>query len=135
MPCATGNTVASNYMHMSFAHLKELTIHHGLLSRVGDEILERDNRTTGRIRPNLLFLGGSSAPEHAHQMWHVMRPVLNADGQETGKFREVTVLRKRNPRQSEQFAHACSLAASSCACSASFLSSQKRPVPSKQWRR
>eukprot|EP00965_Chrysotila_dentata_P049490 1640551-Pleurochrysis_carterae.AAC.1 len=89
---------------MSFAHLKELTICHNLFSRVDDEILERDNRTTGRIRQNLLFLGGSSAPEHAHQMRHVMRPVLNADGQETGKFREVTVLRKRNPRQSEQFA-------------------------------
>eukprot|EP00965_Chrysotila_dentata_P258927 6213395-Pleurochrysis_carterae.AAC.2 len=100
----TGNTVASNYMHMSFAHLKELTIRHGMFSRVDDEILERDNRTTGRICQNLLFWGGSSDPAGAAQTRHVMRPVLDAEGQETGEFREVAVVRKRNPGQSEQFA-------------------------------
>eukprot|EP00965_Chrysotila_dentata_P005205 170712-Pleurochrysis_carterae.AAC.1 len=83
-----GNTAASNYMHLSFAHLRELTIRHGMFSRVDDEILERDNRTTGRIRQNLLFWGGSSDPACAEQVRHVMRPVLDDDGQETGTYQE-----------------------------------------------
>eukprot|EP00965_Chrysotila_dentata_P160307 5293340-Pleurochrysis_carterae.AAC.1 len=103
-PRRAGNTVASNYMHMSFAHLKELTLRHGMFSRVDDEILERDNRTTGRIRQNMLFWGGSSDPAQAAQTRHVMRPILDAEGQQTGEFSEVAVVRKRNPGQSEQFA-------------------------------
>eukprot|EP00965_Chrysotila_dentata_P018544 617670-Pleurochrysis_carterae.AAC.1 len=99
----TGNTVASNYMHLSFAHLRELTVRHGMFSRVDDEILERDNRTTGRIRQNMLFWGGSSDPAQKKQMKHVMRPVLDESGAETGEYREVAAERQRNIGQSEQF--------------------------------
>eukprot|EP00965_Chrysotila_dentata_P259309 6213516-Pleurochrysis_carterae.AAC.2 len=90
-------------MHLSFAHLRELTVRHGMSSRVDDEILKRDNRTTGRIRQNMIFWGGSSDPAEKDQSKHVMKPVLDADGAETGEYREVVVKRTRNPGLSEQF--------------------------------
>eukprot|EP00965_Chrysotila_dentata_P253521 6211285-Pleurochrysis_carterae.AAC.2 len=103
MPAA-GNTVVSNYMHLPFAHHRELTIRHDMFSRVDDEILERDNRTTGRIRQNMLFWGESSDPSCAQVTKHVMRPVVDAHGDETSEYREVAVKATRNPGQSEQFA-------------------------------
>eukprot|EP00965_Chrysotila_dentata_P003142 102686-Pleurochrysis_carterae.AAC.1 len=82
----------------------------GMLSRVDDEILERDNRTTGRIRQNMLFWSGSSDPVQAAQTRHVMRPVLDAEGQQTGDLL------------------VCCSGASCCAWCASRRSSRKRPV-------
>eukprot|EP00965_Chrysotila_dentata_P126018 4164681-Pleurochrysis_carterae.AAC.5 len=52
----------------------------------------------------MLFWGGSSDPSCAQVTKHVMRPVLDAHGDETGEYREVAVKAKRNPGQSEQFA-------------------------------
>eukprot|EP00965_Chrysotila_dentata_P179517 5928174-Pleurochrysis_carterae.AAC.1 len=68
-----------------------------MFSRVDDEILERDNRTTGRIRQNMLYWGSCSDPSCSQVTKFVMRPVLNAQGDETGEYREMAVKAARNP--------------------------------------
>eukprot|EP00965_Chrysotila_dentata_P216502 6189419-Pleurochrysis_carterae.AAC.2 len=80
MRAHSGSSVSSNYMHLSSV-LSELILHHGMLERSDDEILERDNRTAKRIKAGLLYWGGSSDPKQQKIVCQQFKEVKDDQGQ------------------------------------------------------
>eukprot|EP00965_Chrysotila_dentata_P116526 3851630-Pleurochrysis_carterae.AAC.1 len=88
-----GDSVGHYYMHVAFAHLKELLISHGHLQHGNDEVLEKGNRDVKRFR-GMVYMGGSSAKDHEKQILTRYRKVIAADGSE--HHEEYQVVRDNN---------------------------------------
>ena len=92
----SNNGVGHYYMHLSFAHLKELIKEHGHLQHGNDEVLEKGNRDMKRFRDMTFWGGGSSKAAQARPVMQTRyRLVRDARDGEEAQYEPYTVSRNR----------------------------------------
>ena len=89
-----GGATGHYYMHLAFAHLKELIQLHGQLQHGNDEVLERGNLTIKNLR-DMTFKGGDSADDAAPMTQTRYRIVCGAKDGQPAVWESYTVVKPR----------------------------------------